>query len=86
MVTAALAPDLLALPWRTCGQPALAGARRASATDGTCWCGMMATAEVAALVAEAHNASLSVYPGASDANRVIRARLASVEHEDSPAA
>ena len=48
--------------------------------------GVMATVEVAALVVEAHNASLDVYPGASDANRVIRARLASVEHGDSPAA
>ena len=84
-MTAALAPDLLALPWRTCGQPALAVL--AVVGDGRYMLvGMMATAEVAALVAEAHNTSLSVYPGASDANRVIRARLASVEHGDSPAA
>ena len=45
----------------------------------------MASAEVAALVAEAHNASLAVHPAASDANRSIRARLASVEYEDCPA-
>ena len=48
--------------------------------------GMMASAEIAALVVEAHNASLSVHPGASDANRLIRAHLAAVERGDSPAA
>ena len=80
-----LTPDLLALPWKTCGHPALAVL--AVVGDGRYMLvGIMATVEVAVLVCEAHNEQLSVYPGTSDANQTIRARLASVQRGNSPAA
>ena len=64
-----LVPDLLALPWRTCGQPALAVL--AVVGDGRYMLvGMMATVEVAALVAEAHNEQLHGQPLAPDARAV----------------
>lgn len=82
-----LPPDPLCLPWRTGGHPGVAVLALVGDLPSRRYMlvGMMASPEIAAEVCEAHNASLSVYPGAGDANRAIRARLAAVEYEDSPA-
>jgi hypothetical protein len=81
-------PDLLALPWRTARPGGLVVVAQTAGvphrTDDLL-VGVMASAELAVLVCEAHNDQLSVHPGAGDANRVIRARLAAVEAGESPA-